>query len=105
MYVEGNDAPIYVSHSGKRWSMKSYRCPEVDVPALGPPHYLSGVFDCNVDACLSNEEEGPIVDEKVGVGVKVGGNVPRLIAYAESSTAHSYFGGYCKVGFAEDRDG
>lgn len=104
MYVEGDDAPIYVSHSGKGWPTKIYRCPEVDIPAFSRPEYLSGVFDCYIDARLSNEEEGPVVDEKVGVGVKVGGYMPRLIAYVEFPTAHGYFGGYGKVGFAENRD-
>ena len=82
--------------------MKIYRCPEVDVPAFGHPEYFSGVFDCNVDARLSNEEEGPVVDEKVGVGVKVRRQMAGLITYIEFPTAHSYFGGYGKVGFAED---
>lgn len=77
----------------------------MDVPAFGYPKYLSGVFDCNVDACFSDEVEGPVVDEKVSVGVEVGGQMPRLITYDEYPPTHSYFGVYGKVGFAEERDG
>lgn len=100
MHLEGKDAPIYCSDPGKGRTLEFYRCSEMNVPAFGHPEDLPGIFDGNVDTCLGDEGEGSVVDEKVGVGVEVGGYMPRLVAYAKTATAHGYLRGDCEVGFA-----